>query len=231
MRLTEAGFDLMFLDGSNHTREQQQRGADHPHVSTVINDLANRLVHKGERKPYDEVVGVDRYFMERMTDMGFMFEETLNNGLIVPKQGKIVPPEEAINQAFKARMIVRRQKTEALEVQKELLVEGFYMNPDARNLGRDRGEEYKATWKSMKKMLTFLKDFIEWYWQIGAYCRGLHVVTYDLFVYWVNGDYQKTGYRPVTKVYTLEYEPDEINQIWTMLKKHRDFMLSQGLLK
>jgi hypothetical protein len=228
--ISDAPYSLTFMDGLGRGKDQQGRSSDHPHVSAIIDDLIRRMpVPKGQkaRTPYDELKGADKIFLDRMADFGFMWEWALENHSVrVPTS---ICPQDAIELTWKARMRLRRAQEVTLDPQGELLVDDIYLTPDARNLDSNRGEEYKSSWASMLKMREFKVNFRKWYWQIGCYCRALHVLDYDLFVFWVCGQWQPPF--PQVAVYSLKYEADEVRRIWSMVLNHRLLMLREGLIK
>lgn len=216
--ISDAPYTLSFMDGLGRGQDQQHRSRDRLHCSEILNYLDAMFIHKG-RTPIDELKGADRIFIDRMADFGFMWEWALERTVRVPH---VVGPERAIELAWKSRMLLRRAQEVVLEPQGELLLDDIYLTPDARNLEANRGEEYKATWVSMRKIKEFLVHFKRWYWQICCYAKAMKVTEYDLFVFWVCGNYKADPPFPQVGVYRLKFEPAEIDRIWDMVRGARD---------
>lgn len=99
--------------------------------------------------------------------------------------------------------------------------DGIYCTPDGVKLN---GElllvEIKWTWRSSKLDPA---DEFRWLAQIKGYCKVLGLGKANLKVYHVNGDYSyKTG--PEYRSYLLEFQPHEIEENWTMLRNHAEYM-------
>jgi hypothetical protein len=84
-------------------------------------------------------------------------------------------------------------------------------------------EEYKATWKSIRK-----PPEDNWYWmtQFKSYCYMLGVNTTVLRVLYINGDYKGSG--PIPALFRIEYTSQELQENWDMVRNHRDEMLKKG---
>lgn len=221
--ISDAPYSLSFLDGLGRPQDRQFRSRDKPHASEILRYLEAKLTPSNRhRTPIEEMVGADKIFLDRMADFGFMFEWALERSIRVPHA---VGPEEAIELAWKSRMLLRRAEEVALEPQGELCLDNIYLTPDARNLQDRRGEEYKASWSSMMKIRDFLGNFRRWYWQIGCYAKVMEVVDYDLFVFWVNGDWKPPF--PQIGIYRLKFEQEEVDRIWDMVRRGRDDMAKE----
>lgn len=220
--ISDAPYSLTFLDGLGRSQDQQLRKHDKPHASEILTYLESKMPGGSKRTPIAEMKGADKIFLDRMADFGFMFEWALERSVRVPRA---VGPEEAIELAWKGRMLLRRAEEVPLEPQGELLLDGIYLTPDARNLQDRRGEEYKASWSSMIKIRQFLVNFRRWYWQIACYAKVMEVTDYDLFVFWVNGNWKPPF--PQIGIYRLKYEQSEIDRIWDMVRQGRDDMAKE----
>jgi len=228
-----APYTLSFLDGLGRTRTDQPRSRDLPHVTEVIRDLLTRIDKKATTPRVGRGHGgrpdktVSEATLALCADLGFMFEHAVERSIRLPAA---IAPEIAIEAAWKARMLIRRGSEIDLEPQGELIQNQIYLTPDARNCTDNRGEEYKAKWSSEAALSSadaFRTDFREWYWQIAAYCRALHVLEYDLFVFWVCGDWNPPF--PKVRVYRLIYDRDEVARLWSAITSHRDLMLREGV--
>lgn len=135
--------------------------------------------------------------------MGFLFE------LMV---------ERALQEYFVlgGRSVVKQGETE---------LDGIFMTPDAVNASDGRLEEYKATWKSAKKIATpelFERHFWYWLMQIKAYCYAMGCTKARLVVLFVNNDWNPP--EPKLYCFEFEFEQGELIHNWNIVKAHRDIM-------
>jgi hypothetical protein len=113
----------------------------------------------------------------------------------------------------------------------EVELDGIVGSPDGLSsndpLGKELlvNEEYKATWRSIKKKPTDI-----WYWetQFKSYCHMLGVTVTVARVLYLMGDYKGSG--PLYKVFRMEFTPFELRENWKMILDHRDEMLEKGFM-
>ena len=110
----------------------------------------------------------------------------------------------------------------------EMEVDGIAMNPDRFHVGEGKVVEFKATWKSSRKLFdangelnvdVFEELFYYYRWQGMAYCHGLGCTKLDIVVWFVNGDYtfkDPTG-GPRFYVFEFEFTDQEILDNWKMI--------------
>lgn len=110
----------------------------------------------------------------------------------------------------------------------EVTVDGIVMTPDAINLATNRGIETKMTWRSMKHdVADTMGEFASWHQQMMAYGKALSVLCWDLYVYYVCGDYGKNR-KPKLKHFEIEYDIEEVEGNWKMIKNHAAWMKQTG---
>lgn len=128
---------------------------------------------------------------------------------------------------------VRGQDSHVITQLEMVQVDGIWMTPDGLHVERQHLEEYKATWKSAKKVLTpelFQDHFPRWVMQSCAYCNALGVTVVDFFIFFMNGDYSwKPPYGdPHLRWLTLEFTPEEIMKNWALVCAWKDSMLRES---
>lgn len=126
--------------------------------------------------------------------------------------------ENALEWAFKEYMGKERK------VKKQLAVEldGVHGTPDG--LDGNVLEEYKVTWKSLKKWNEDPEEnFDYWFMQVKAYLHMLGLNTVRFFVFFVNGDYKwDKGVGPrIVRTAEFTFTDAELEDNWTMLMAHR----------
>ena len=163
------------------------------HVSDIIRDIDNTLLHKGQRQKYDELSPQERLRMGAHTSMGWAWEEIVREALrrIRPVIGGVVPVGE-------------------------LTLDGVTGTPDGVYESEWAVDEFKATWRSSSRPLD--PDFWSWLVQIKAYCKMLQTGKAYLSVFWVCGDYRESG--PFTQQFLLEFSRMEVDDNWAMLVNH-----------
>lgn len=113
--------------------------------------------------------------------------------------------------------------------------EGIYMSPDGVNLEQNCGEEYKCTWMSSRAGVTDedgqpLEKFVHWFIQMKGYAKWLYVDRFLLRVFFVNGNYNRSGLLrdgtidpdagPCFKTFDIGFSEEEIEENWAMLINH-----------
>lgn len=175
------------------------------HISNILRDIENRLLKRGQRKPYDDLTDQEKSRMGKYTEMGFIWEVVVES-------------------VWKRRMLSRRKEAGAIR-QTEIERDGIYMTLDAVIPGKPWiVEEYKATWLSSRHPIEGPKF---WYWreQQKGYCGAVDTNRSNLFVFHVNGDYRESG--PQAKAWEIEWSPRELAENWQMVTRHRDLMAKE----
>jgi hypothetical protein len=112
----------------------------------------------------------------------------------------------------------------------ECEMDGIWLTPDGLDVASEILEEYKATWKTMRKIDDLEGEF--WYWlaQIKAYCRALGTRKARLIALFVNGNYTycDPDGGPRLKSIDLEFTAQEIEENWTMILNNRRAMVKEG---
>jgi hypothetical protein len=217
MLISPHPFELEFLD-STYKRQAEQQRSKGLHISDVIRDLMNRVLTPGKRGPVSSLDDEGRAQMGAYVEVGFSWERMLER-------------------EFEERMLVRRQYDASLQGhevirQGEYSLDGLFLTPDGLYVGGPElvDEEYKATWKSEKKLQTvaeFEHYFWEWNCQFKCYCRLFGIRRTRLFVFWVNGNYAPS--KPKAMRYEIEYAEEEVESNWSMVVNHAGWMRDNGL--
>ena len=97
----------------------------------------------------------------------------------------------------------------------ELEKDGIYMTPDGLCPNEWVLEEWKCTWKSMRREI---EDFWRYWAQIKSYCLALDCSHARLRVFFVNGDYKGSG--PRFRVWEAEFTSRELQENWDMNLNH-----------
>lgn len=147
--------------------------------------------------------GVEDWDMELAAEVGFLWEDVLSR-------------------AFADRYAARVGEVE---------LDGIVGSPDGLSpndpLGQEPlvNEEYKATWRSVRKTPTDI-----WYWetQFKSYCHMLGVNVTVARVLYLMGDYKGSG--PLYRVFRMEFTPFDLRENWKMILDHRDEMLEKGYM-
>lgn len=124
--------------------------------------------------------------------------------------------ERALENAFGERIGKRLNDLEC---------DGIFCNPDG--LGYDpldgktpAVEEYKCTWRSMKRCPT---EDMKWMMQVKAYCHVLGTTVAVMHVLYLMGDYKGSG--PQGRTFRIEYTQEEIDDNWQVILDHKDATL------
>lgn len=153
-------------------------------------------------------------------DWGYVWEEVLSKGWLSKRieTGKIIRPGE---------QTVREDRVPGGVV---------YMNLDGFDVEDWCLEEWKSTWKSIKKAVGDdrpLRPELEfiglggehfWHWKVQgmAYARAMRTRRCRYRVMFVNGDYQPPV--PVRRAWEVEWEEKEIEENWEMIVGHAQGM-------
>lgn len=127
--------------------------------------------------------------------------------------------ERALEFAFKEYMQAERKfviKGRTVEL------DGVIGSLDGINVKDGCVEEYKCTWRSMRKWSDDPEaEFWMWLAQVKAYCHMTNHTRVRFFIFWVNGDYSyKTGRGPQVTTCEMEFTKEELEDNWRMLLAH-----------
>lgn len=168
------------------------------HLSSIIKDMLRHMDPDRFGGECDDAV-------EKRWELGFMWEEVLGDAM--SRRGH--------------RTRGRSHRASRL-LQHEIELDNIFMTPDCFDFIRWVLEEYKATWMSANAAINDPK-FWHWMVQIKAYSYALQTRRADLYVFFVNGTYRRFG--PVAKKFELKFTKAELEQNWSMVRRHRDRML------
>lgn len=127
--------------------------------------------------------------------------------------------ENAMEFAFKEYMAKDRS---AVIKQLRTETDGVHGTPDG--LDGDVLEEYKCTWKSLRKWEEDPEaNFQYWFMQVKAYLYMLDLRKVRFFIFFVNGDYKwDKGLGPrIVRTEEFEFTKEELEDNWLKLMAHR----------
>ena len=189
-------YDFSRLDGALEQMDAKGRRPSGLHVSGMVKSAFKALFAQ-ESKPIEG----EQPFVRALA--GFLWERAL---------------EHAFTEYMQVdRGIVNKQDFVQLTLPDGRIVTG---TPDG--LKDDVVEEYKATWRSMRKWSEHPEEeFWMWVAQVKAYCHMTARTKARFFVFWVNGDYSyKSGRGPQVTTCEMEFTPEEIEDNWRILLAH-----------
>ena len=128
--------------------------------------------------------------------------------------------ERALEYAFTEYMEAER-KTVRKQVHAEF--DGVLGTPDGIHLKDNVLEEYKCTWRSMRRWNEDPEEnFQYWFMQVKGYLHMLGLKRVRFFIFWVNGDYTyKKGGGPQVTTQEFEFTDDELSDNWDLLIAQR----------
>lgn len=110
----------------------------------------------------------------------------------------------------------------------EVELDGIIMTPDAINMDRGRGIEGKCTWRSMAHDVTDQNgEFMSWHMQMKAYGKALGILDWDLWAFFMCGDYRKRR-QPKPRHWEITYTKDEVETNWRRITNHLKWMQETG---
>lgn len=165
------------------------------HVSGIIRDIDNRLIHRGERQLDAELSPDELRRMGNYRDMGFMWEQVFT-------------------EVFAQR---ERLKLDGIH-QQEMERDGIYGTPDWIAIDPWRVVDFKCTWRSSRRVPNIQEDFRTWFMQLKAYCYMVKTAHAELIVFFVNGDYLQSG--PQRRRFQITFGMRELVDNWELLKRH-----------
>lgn len=166
------------------------------HISDIIRDLENTVTKPGKRPKMSELLPEEKKRMGHYTSMGWVWEEMVRRAMMETVYGG------------KDRYI------RLGEIEKD----DIYASPDCFDMEDFCVEEFKATWRSMRRPLA--TDFWSWMVQVKSYCHMTDTQWARFRVFWVCGDYRNSG--PTMKTYQIRFEVEELERNWAMLKTHAE---------
>lgn len=177
------------------------------HLSGVIRDLEKVL--GVDRQDFESMSAEQQALMIRYREMGFMWESIVES-------------------VFKRRMIERLPESDKFIRQQEVEAGGIFMTLDGIYVPNWTLLEYKATWRSARKVEDFEGEFWSWLVQAKCYCHAIDAQEVDFFVFFVNGDYKPPA--PKTISVNVKFHPNEIRDTWLMVSNHAEVMRKRGYL-
>ncbi len=170
------------------------RSTDRPHVTQIIRGVLKELGRTKHAEGWDMAIAAE---------VGFLWEDIVSH-------------------FFAERMVHRPGEIE---------LDGIVLSPDG--LCPDPGfgdlelfppnpnklvvEEYKATWRSMKRKPT---DDLYWMCQAKAYCYVLGLDMIDYHILYIMGDYRGSG--PQYRTARIVYSQEELVNNWAMILENKE---------
>lgn len=133
--------------------------------------------------------------------------------------------ERSLENAFTEYM---GQDRKGIVKQEGYVKDDVHGTPDG--VADDAIEEYKCTWRSMKKWEQDPEEnFWMWFAQVKAYCYMAGKNKARFFIFWVNGDYSyKTARGPQVTTAEFEFTNEELEDNWRVLLAHKDLAIKEG---
>ena len=109
----------------------------------------------------------------------------------------------------------------------EITEDGIIMTPDAIDMEGWVVEEWKATFKSIRPVLSswpphseididaFEYNYWRWFVQVKSYCRVMDTTRCRFRVLWINGTYAGSG--PIQRVIEIDFTSRELEENWAMV--------------
>lgn len=163
------------------------------HVSQIIRSIENEVLKPGQRKPLEELTSDEKRRMGAYTTGGWAWEEVIREAVVkmyLANDSRFIPVGE-------------------------LEEDGIYGTPDWFDAEDWCVEEFKATWRSSRRLSNFDEEFWSWLAQIKAYCHMIGTLSAKLRVFFVNGDYRSSG--PQVRMFHLEFDEEEVESNWQMI--------------
>lgn len=208
VQLFELQFDLgdtgEFLDFDVPWRVEPEPRAKGLHVSDIIRHIENTALKPGQRRPDSALTSEEVRRIGPYREMGFIWERL-------------------VEMILADRMISRRR--DHVVRQPALVRDDIHLSPDALELLEWVLEEYKATWRSMRRAQDLENEFWAWMAQMMAYCLELETNVANLFVFFVNGDYRNSG--PQIRHFRLEWTHKELKDNWAMILGNKDATIEE----
>ena len=103
----------------------------------------------------------------------------------------------------------------------EVVMDGIAMTPDAINQRLFHLEEWKST-SIRSDGFDIAKRRVEWLWQVAAYARYFNM-TRAIIRVWFYGEFP-----PTVKNFVIEFSTADIEENWTNILNHWNYMKSRG---
>lgn len=189
-------YDFKRLDGSLESMDSKGRRPSGLHVSGLV-----RAAFKNLFATEKKAIEGEQEFVRSMA--GFLWER-------------------AMEYAFTEYMQAERKPKLYQSLVEKALPDGRIVTGTPDGVRDDCIEEYKATWRSMRKWSEDPeREFWMWMAQVKAYCYMTGLKKARFFIFWVNGDYSyKTGRGPQVTTCEMEFTDDELQENWDMLIAH-----------
>lgn len=171
------------------------------HVSNVIRDIDNRLIHRGERPLDRELSEHEKRRMGNYREAGFIWELV-----------------------YQEYFLLRSRLRFGLE-QAELEKDGLFGTIDfVRFVEPRRWRVVDTKWTSMssRRLQNFWTDLRTWGMQLMAYCMMVGTTHGALIVFFSNGDYAESG--PQAFEVFFEFTERQLHMNWDMLVRHAKSM-------
>ena len=205
MQITERQIEI---DSNWFSAERDVQRSKGLHLSHVIDFI--------ESKTYDE----DKTVMHRYAVAGFWWERLLEKFINLNVWDRWDWLFSRVMVEVDNPVVIRPG---------EMCIDGIFLTPDGYNIETEQLEEYKYTSKSSKGGIYDNPKFRRWLqYQIPAYLHALNLTVCCLRVYFSRGDY--TDGKPIWMEYTIEYQEQEIAEIWEMILLNAEAMRKAGLV-
>lgn len=128
--------------------------------------------------------------------------------------------ERALEYAFREYMGAERK---GIKKQLKVELDGVKGSPDGLSIKDNVLEEYKCTWRSMRRWNEDPEEnFLYWFMQVKGYLHMLGLKRVRFFIFWVNGDYTyKPGKGPQVTTQEFEFTQEELEDNWALLIAQR----------
>lgn len=122
--------------------------------------------------------------------------------------------EQVFTEIFAKRMKLRLDGIHQQEIERD----GVFGTPDWIALSPWRVVDFKATWRSAKRVVNLQEDFRTWFMQLKAYCMMMRTARAVLYIFFVNGDYASSG--PQIRQFDIIFGMKELVDNWNMMLNH-----------
>jgi hypothetical protein len=185
------------------------------HLSEIVGDMINRVKHNSKRKAFGVLDEDEQQTVKMRWETGFIWEVV-------------------VEMVWRERRLTTRSQFDGVIRQPELESDGIFMTPDGLRVQDRKGnplknwveEEYKATWRSARRLDAFEDDFGEWLISNKSYCRASKTNLAEFFVLFINGDYKPM--EPFGRRVEVSYTQRDLDENWDMVLRHRDLMNKEG---
>lgn len=140
--------------------------------------------------------------------------------------------ENTLEQVYKQDMGRREALLNGVERPPIFVMDDVGCAPDGVHKKDGYITEYKATWKSAKKLNDFEHEFKPWIWQVAPYCLKYNMMVAVFYPMCFVGEYGKEPEKRRVGAYRVVkwFEPGERESIWKMLLGHKAYMTKAGMI-